>query len=68
MSANTSLRLTVEELASLSEQVHEVLATYRELSDSRERDSPGDPDPATARVVIHFDTFPVGLAQAPEAG
>ncbi|MCG5220479.1 winged helix-turn-helix domain-containing protein [Streptosporangium sp. KLBMP 9127] len=63
-----SLRLTAEELTSLSHQVHEVLAVYRELSDRRERESAGDPDPATAKVVIHFDTFPVGRRNAPEKG
>ncbi|MFC6084487.1 helix-turn-helix domain-containing protein [Sphaerisporangium aureirubrum] len=63
-----SLRLTLEEVEEMSRQVHEVLAVYRELSDRRGGESPVTPDPAMARVVVHFDVLPARPGEAPEAG
>ncbi|MBT2228579.1 helix-turn-helix transcriptional regulator [Nonomuraea sp. NEAU-A123] len=54
-----SMRLTVAETRQMRDEVFEVLEKYRAVADRREIDSPGAPDPATGRVVVHFDVLPV---------
>ncbi|GAA3118474.1 helix-turn-helix domain-containing protein [Planomonospora alba] len=57
------LRLTREELADLVREVARVVDAHREKAKGRPEDAPG-----TARVIVHFDAFPVGLGErdAPE--
>lgn len=55
-----SMRLTVAETTRMREEVFEVLERYRAVADRRDLESPGAPDPATGRVVVHFDVLPVG--------
>jgi DNA-binding transcriptional ArsR family regulator len=56
-----SMRLTVGETTRMREEVFEVLERYRAVADRRDLESPGAPDPATGRVVVHFDVLPVGI-------
>ncbi|SNT59161.1 Helix-turn-helix domain-containing protein [Streptosporangium subroseum] len=58
-----ALRLTREELADLTREVSQVLDAHHERA--RDRD---EKTPDTARVIVHFDVFPVGLGEqeAPE--
>ncbi|MFG1961199.1 ArsR/SmtB family transcription factor [Nonomuraea sp. NPDC049028] len=59
-----SMRLTVAETTRMREEVFEVLERYRAVADRRDLESPGAPDSATGRVVVHFDVLPVGVKQA----
>ncbi|WP_246364176.1 ArsR/SmtB family transcription factor [Nonomuraea rhodomycinica] len=59
-----SLRLTPQEAEDMRDEVLEVLDRYRVMADQRQERSGGRPDPTLGHVVVHFDTFPVGLSDA----
>ncbi|MFF5206318.1 helix-turn-helix domain-containing protein [Streptosporangium sp. NPDC000396] len=54
--SHTALRLTQEELADLVREVAQVLDAHYERVKGRDEETPD-----TARVIVHFDAFPVGL-------
>jgi DNA-binding transcriptional ArsR family regulator len=56
--SHTALRLTREELADIVREVSQILDAHQERA--RERD---EETPDTARVIIHFDAFPIGLGE-----
>ncbi|GAA4227905.1 DNA-binding transcriptional ArsR family regulator [Streptosporangium album] len=58
--SQTALRLTREELADLVRDVSRVLDAYQERAGEGRR---GEETPDTARVIVHFDAFPVGLGE-----
>ncbi|WP_371779033.1 ArsR/SmtB family transcription factor [Streptosporangium subroseum] len=61
--SHTALRLTREEFADLTREISQILDAHHERV--RDRD---EKTPDTARVIVHFDAFPVGLGEqdAPE--
>ncbi|WP_235995097.1 ArsR/SmtB family transcription factor [Nonomuraea montanisoli] len=63
-----SLRLTPQEAEDMRDEVLEVLDRYRVMADQRQERSGGRPDPALGHVVVHFDTFPVGVADGTDEG
>ncbi|MFD8562119.1 helix-turn-helix domain-containing protein [Streptosporangium canum] len=58
VNSRVALRLTRDELAGLVREVSGVLDAYYDRV--RERD---EEVPDTARVIVHFDAFPVGLGE-----
>ncbi|MDP9866059.1 MULTISPECIES: helix-turn-helix domain-containing protein [Streptosporangium] len=58
VNSRVAVRLTREELADLVRDVTQVLDAYHDRA--RER---GEGVPDTARVIVHFDAFPVGLGE-----
>ncbi|MFJ2033478.1 helix-turn-helix domain-containing protein [Streptosporangium sp. NPDC087985] len=56
-----TLRLTEEELAGLVRDVSRVLDACHERAGEGKR---AEETPDTARVIIHFDAFPVGLGES----
>jgi DNA-binding transcriptional ArsR family regulator len=62
LNSRTVLRLTRDELADLVREVSQVIdARYQQVKDRQED------DPGTARVIVTFDAFPVGLGrESPE--
>ncbi|MEV0584987.1 helix-turn-helix domain-containing protein [Nonomuraea sp. NPDC050310] len=57
-----SLRLTSAEMHEMASEVLEVLDRFRVAAERRE--SPAE----TARVVVHFDVFPVGVTEGGSGG
>ncbi|MFC7643029.1 hypothetical protein ACFQX6_20690 [Streptosporangium lutulentum] len=55
---HTALRLTREELADLTREVLQVLDAHHRKVRGRDEETPD-----TARVIVHFDAFPVGLGE-----